>query len=616
VVTRTDRPLDQTPGIVTIVTRDEIRASGARDLVDVLERVPGFSFAMDVQGQLALGFRGNTGAGGQVLLLVDGQELNETLYGTPLLHYPVDLIDKIEISRGPGSVVYGGYAELAVINVITRAAIDGDEVVVGARYGQMDRSYGYRDVQLGVRQHLGELRVSIDAFLGEARRSDATYADFFGHAYRLPNQLDPTIVDVGLAFRGARLHLLGDWMHTTSQDALAASAPAPVETDFDNQYAELTYAWKPVADLTVTPRLAYKRQRPWRVTDPAAASFYEKTAERYTGSLTVQWQARSHVQLLVGAEAFTSRAQLDDTTHTGAGLQQPLAGGDRDEFSTQSGFAQLLVDHRIADLSLGVRVEHNSRFGSVVLPRIGVTRAFGRLYAKALVSQAFRAPGHEPFSLNLALRPEKTTTYEIEAGYRVGDHVLISANLFDLTIRDPFVYDFDPAAGTERYFNFAQTGSRGLEASLRVEYPRARGELTWSFYDAAGRNQVALYAVPGRDDITSGFPAHKVVATGGFRVAHQLELSPTAILLGPVSGPTARAADGTVVFGREGATLLIDLFLQRTDLAVPGLDLGVGVDDLLDQGVVYLDRSAIAHAPLPGPTREYLLRATYRRDLD
>jgi len=467
-----------------------------------------------------------------------------------------------------------------------------------------------------VRERVGDLAVSVAAFVGEGRRSDAVYRDFFGNAYVLRNQLDPTNVNVAISWRGLSLRFLGDWMHTTAQDGLARSEPAPVATDFDDQLAELKYAWKPRADLTITPRLAYKRQQPWRVVDPGATSFYEKTAERYTGSLTVEWKPTAQIDLLAGAEAFASRAQLDDTTHLGDGLQRPLAAGDHDAFETEAAFAQLLLDHRIVNLSVGARVEHNSRFGSVLLPRIGVTRAFGPLYVKLLAAQAFRAPGHEPFSLNLELRPEETTTYEVEVGDRLGDHVFASANLFDISISDPFVYDYDPSAGLERYRNFAQAGSRGVEAALRVQYPTVRGGLSWSFYDAGGRNQVALYAVPGHDEITSGFPAHKIVADATVRIADKLDLSPSLIVLGPTYGPIGRDGAGALQLGREDTTVLVDAFLVRHDLAVPGLEVGVGVDDLLDQGVRYLDRSAIAHAPLPGPTREYMLRVGYRYDLD
>src|SRR4051812_39011732 len=46
------------PGVLTVVTRDEIVNAGARDLVDVLRLVPGFTFGLDVQGVVGLGFRG------------------------------------------------------------------------------------------------------------------------------------------------------------------------------------------------------------------------------------------------------------------------------------------------------------------------------------------------------------------------------------------------------------------------------------------------------------------------------------------------------------------------------------------------------------------------------
>ena len=99
----------ETPGIVTIVNRDEIVRSGARDLIDILRTVPGFSFGVDVEGVVDLGFRGVWGHEGKILLLVDGMEMNEQLYGTLQLgrELAVDQIESVEIIRGPGLALYG-----------------------------------------------------------------------------------------------------------------------------------------------------------------------------------------------------------------------------------------------------------------------------------------------------------------------------------------------------------------------------------------------------------------------------------------------------------------------------------------------------------------------------
>ena len=70
--------LRDSPGILTLLSREEILASGARDLLDVLQLVPGFAPAVDVEGAVDVGFRGVWGHEGKILLLLDGQEMNSS----------------------------------------------------------------------------------------------------------------------------------------------------------------------------------------------------------------------------------------------------------------------------------------------------------------------------------------------------------------------------------------------------------------------------------------------------------------------------------------------------------------------------------------------------------
>ena len=118
------KPIREQPGIVSVVTQEEIREIGAGDLSDVLMLVPGFSLDSDVESMVGLTFRGLQGQEGKVLLIVDGLEVNEPLYGSlPILnHIRADSIEEVEIIRGPGSAMYGGTAALAVIRVTTKGA--------------------------------------------------------------------------------------------------------------------------------------------------------------------------------------------------------------------------------------------------------------------------------------------------------------------------------------------------------------------------------------------------------------------------------------------------------------------------------------------------------------
>lgn len=105
-----------------MITAEEIKNLRSRDLIDVLNLVPGMNFGVDVQGVVGISSRGNWAHEGKILVLLDGQEMNEILFSSTQFgqRYDISQIEKIEIIRGPGSSIYGGYAELGVINIITK----------------------------------------------------------------------------------------------------------------------------------------------------------------------------------------------------------------------------------------------------------------------------------------------------------------------------------------------------------------------------------------------------------------------------------------------------------------------------------------------------------------
>ena len=114
------------PSSVTVITAKEIQEYGYRTLADVLEAVRGFYITSD-RYQSYVGVRGFGRLGdwnSRILLLVDGHRINDNVLGQAFIgsEFPVDidLIQRIEIVRGPSSSLYGAEAFFAVINVITR----------------------------------------------------------------------------------------------------------------------------------------------------------------------------------------------------------------------------------------------------------------------------------------------------------------------------------------------------------------------------------------------------------------------------------------------------------------------------------------------------------------
>jgi len=120
--------VSEAPSSVTVVTADEIQKYGYRTLADVLRSVRGFYITYD-RDYSYLGVRGFERLGdynNRILLLLDGHRINNNVYEQAMLgtEFPtdVDLIERVEVIRGPSSSLYGSDAFFAVINVITRKA--------------------------------------------------------------------------------------------------------------------------------------------------------------------------------------------------------------------------------------------------------------------------------------------------------------------------------------------------------------------------------------------------------------------------------------------------------------------------------------------------------------
>jgi outer membrane receptor for ferrienterochelin and colicins len=144
---RFEQKATEAPADATVITSDEIKKYGWRTLGDLLESVPGFYISYDHVYD-CVGVSGvNLGdANNRILLLVNGHRINNDLNDSAPVDtsfiLDVDLIDRVEIIRGPGSVLYGNNAFFAVINVITRQGKQIDGVEGSGTYGSYDEGSG------------------------------------------------------------------------------------------------------------------------------------------------------------------------------------------------------------------------------------------------------------------------------------------------------------------------------------------------------------------------------------------------------------------------------------------------------------------------------------------
>ena len=130
------------PGVISVISQDELRRFGGTTLQEVLERVAGLSIASAYFTDRSLiAARGDQTKinGGHILFLINGRPTREVLEGgliSDLLEaFPVNALEKIEVIKGPGSVLYGSNAFSAVVNLITKKS-EGNGLTVSGFGGE------------------------------------------------------------------------------------------------------------------------------------------------------------------------------------------------------------------------------------------------------------------------------------------------------------------------------------------------------------------------------------------------------------------------------------------------------------------------------------------------
>ncbi|MEN6420600.1 MAG: TonB-dependent receptor [Smithella sp.] len=148
--TRDTQETRKAPANVSVITAEEIENSGATTVVEVLDKLESIQFRTysgnSAQAQIDMRGFGGDNPFGKTLMLLDGRRLNRTdMASVNWLQIPVNTIEKIEIVRGPGSVLYGDAAIGGVINIITKKG-KGKPVfnasVIGGSYGLHDERVG------------------------------------------------------------------------------------------------------------------------------------------------------------------------------------------------------------------------------------------------------------------------------------------------------------------------------------------------------------------------------------------------------------------------------------------------------------------------------------------
>ncbi|GAB4342505.1 MAG: hypothetical protein OHK0038_22400 [Flammeovirgaceae bacterium] len=628
----------EAPGIVTVITREEILKMGARDLIDILNIVPGIYFGTDVMSVVGVGIRGNWAHEGKFLLQLNGISLNEILFATTAYgnRFPVASIQRIEIIRGPGSAIYGGYAELGVINIITQLGEEINGVLANLTYSQMkntlDRANAF--VSFGKKQQ--DLSFSAFGFYGRGNRSDAQFTDFYGDKFELKNNndLNPRMFCAQLKYKNLELKYLDELYQTTQRTGFYINLPKAFDLDFHTRAFQANYQVKISKNLMFLPKFEFTQFIPYHNGTEEAFELdnsnldaydgiYENSvSRRLLGNGILSFDPSDDINILAGVELFEDKG---DASHE---VGATFKGGKKIVFYRNiATFVQGLFRTKIATFTAGARLDNHSEFGSAFAPRFAITKTWNKLHAKLLISNAFRQPAIQNISLSdEGINPEKTNVMELEVGYLFNEKFNLKANFFNIKLKDPIVYLVDEG---EQYKNFGKVGTRGIEVEGSWKDTWGYWKANYSFYSVF-QNTVSLYAIPKYPEFLEnefsesqlmnknallGMPQHKFSSYASINITKLFSFNPTLIYVGSKYGfNSVEIIDNQEIpmAKKFDSSIFLNLNFTKKDFLLRGMNLTIGTHNLLNQKQLYLQPYNGGHAPLSGASRSFMLRVLYQ----
>lgn len=437
---RVRQPLTDTLASVSLITREDIERSQARDLMDLLRLQTGVEVARTGgPGQQTSVFLRGTESN-HVLVLIDGVKVNAPQNGAfTWENLPLAQIERVEIVRGPHAAFYGSEAVGGVIQIFTRSP---DGAALSARAG----SYGTRQAS---------------AALGGGEdwrwRLSADWRDTDGFSAQNPDGFSFDPDDDGFENRSLSGGVSGPLGDRGRVEFSGLATDATVEFDqgvTDTDTTNLAVGWQQEGHSL---KLGFFDER--RET-PAFDSGFD--AER----LSLDWQTQLDVaegDLTVGANYRHEEGRSFSLATGGTNF-----GDRRDNLGVFSGL-RLPFGPWEAEVSL--RHDDNSEFGGHTTGQAAVARSLGAATrVRASAGTAFRGPNlNEQFSPgfggqfagNPDLDPETSRTYELGVEHVPGAGHRLEASLYRTEVDDLIAF----AGENFRAVNIQEAAIDGLEAS-------------------------------------------------------------------------------------------------------------------------------------------------------
>ena len=426
VVTGTRNAVDvrHLPMTVTVIDREKLTEQHQASLLPtVMQQVPGLfvtsrsmmGYGVSTGAAGGINLRGITGGAGQLMVLIDGHPQYQGIYGHPISDsYQTLMAERVEVLRGPASVLYGSNAMGGVMNIVTRHSLGRDGITTNVTLGA--GSYGTVQTEATNQVRSGKFCSTVSAQYNRTdnhrpRMGFEQYGGYVKLGYDL-NEHWNTYVDADIThFNASYPGAVTSPLYDADQWITRGVVSAAIENHYGKTNGALSvysnFGRHKIDDGTADPTKPTARY--FRSKDALTGVSWYQSAQLFDGNRLTVGVDYMHIY---GNAYYTSK-------ETGAVLetQNKQSGKSyRNEIAGYVDFRQDLMDWLTVDV--GARVDYHSITGTEFVPQAGVVvRPIRTGEVKAMASKGFRNPTMREMYLyppsNTELEPERLWNYEL-----------------------------------------------------------------------------------------------------------------------------------------------------------------------------------------------------------
>ncbi len=428
--TRNATDVRHLPMTVTVIDRGTLTADHQTSVLPtVMREVPGLfvtsrsmmGYGVSTGAAGGISLRGISGGAGQLLVLIDGHPQYQGIYGHPIADsYQTLMAERVEVLRGPASMLYGSNAMGGVMNIVTRQSKQ-DGVNTNVQLGA--GSYGTVQAEASNQVRCGRFSSTVSAQYGRSdnhrpRMGFEQYGGYLKLGYDLSDHwnayVDANVTHFNASYPGSTDRP----MYGADQWVTRGVVSAALENHYGKTSGALSvysnFGRHKIDDGTADP--AQPTARFFRSKDALTGVSWYQSVQLFEGNRLTVGADYMHIY---GNAYYTSKAkgEILDTPNKQSGRSY------RNEIAGYVDLRQDLLDWLTVDA--GVRIDHHSVSGTEWVPQAGiVVRPLESGEVKALVSKGFRNPTMREMYLyppsNTDLKPERLWNYELSWKHRLG----------------------------------------------------------------------------------------------------------------------------------------------------------------------------------------------------